>query len=33
MMKWRVVTLTFLSYAFMHALRTGYSFSKTYFKD
>lgn len=32
-MKYRVVVLTFISYAFMHALRTGYSFSKTYFKD
>lgn len=32
-MKYRVVILTFIAYAFMHALRTGYSFSKTYFKE
>jgi OPA family glycerol-3-phosphate transporter-like MFS transporter 3 len=31
-MKLRVLILTFVSYAFLHALRTGYSFSKAYFK-
>lgn len=31
-MRVRAFLLTFLAYAVMHSLRTGYSFSKTYFK-
>lgn len=31
-MRVRAYLLTFLAYAVMHSLRTGYSFSKSYFK-